>query len=486
MADKIIRTRFAPSPTGYMHIGNLRTALYSYMYAKKNGGSFILRIEDTDRSRYVDGAEQVIYDTLRETGLIWDEGPLVGGAYGPYIQSQRKTGYLDYALQLVEKGAAYYCFCTKERLESLPDENGARKYDKHCLSLSKEEVATRLANGESYVIRQNIPDSHGANTYHDMVFGDITVDNTDMEDQILIKSDGMPTYNFANVIDDHLMNINCVMRGAEYLTSTPKYNMLYDAFGWERPLYIHLPAIMKDATHKFSKRDGSARYADLIEKGYLKEAVLNYITLLGWAPKDNREKMTFAEMTEAFDISGISHSNSIFDENKLKWLNSEYIKELSVDELMSIATPYLDKSIASGGKYDYKKIVKLAQTRISTLSEIPDMIAFLDDFKEYDTSLYEHKKLKTDKSLSLKVLPDIIETLKGINDWTDDNIHGALLSLVEKLGLKNGQILWPARVALSGLQSTPGGATELASLLGKEESLRRLEYGVKLLLENIG
>lgn len=311
MADRIIRTRFAPSPTGYMHIGGLRTALYSYMYAKKNNGKFILRIEDTDRSRYVEGAEQVIYDTLRETGLMWDEGPLVGGEYGPYIQSQRKTGYLEYAKQLVEKGAAYYCFCSKERLESLPDENGARKYDKHCLSLPREEVERRLANGESYVIRQNVPASHGENTYIDLVFGKITIDNTEMEDQILIKSDGMPTYNFANVIDDHLMNITCVMRGAEYLTSTPKYNMLYDAFGWERPVYIHLPVIMKDATHKFSKRDNSARYSDLIEKGFLKEAVLNYIALLGWAPKDNREKMTMQEMTEAFDIAGISHSNSI-------------------------------------------------------------------------------------------------------------------------------------------------------------------------------
>ena len=304
MENKVIRTRFAPSPTGYLHVGGLRTALYAYFYAKKNGGQFVLRIEDTDRNRLVEGAVDVIIRTLRETGLIYDEGPDVGGPYGPYIQSERKTGYLEYAKQLVEKGAAYYCFCTKERLETLPDVNGARKYDKHCLHLSKEEVEARLAAGEPYVIRQNVPETEGANTYHDMVFGDITVDNNEMEDQILIKSDGMPTYNFANVIDDHLMNITVVMRGSEYLTSTPKYNMLYDAFGWERPIYIHLPSIMKDAQHKLSKRDGSASYEDLIAKGYLKDAVLNYIALLGWAPKDNREKMTVAleQLPQATDF----------------------------------------------------------------------------------------------------------------------------------------------------------------------------------------
>lgn len=484
MADRIIRTRFAPSPTGYMHIGGLRTALYSYMYAKKNNGKFILRIEDTDRSRYVEGAEQVIYDTLRETGLMWDEGPLVGGEYGPYIQSQRKTGYLEYAKQLVEKGAAYYCFCSKERLESLPDENGARKYDKHCLSLPREEVERRLANGESYVIRQNVPASHGENTYIDLVFGKITIDNTEMEDQILIKSDGMPTYNFANVIDDHLMNITCVMRGAEYLTSTPKYNMLYDAFGWERPVYIHLPVIMKDATHKFSKRDNSARYSDLIEKGFLKEAVLNYIALLGWAPKDNREKMTMQEMTEAFDIAGISHSNSIFDENKLRWLNSEYIKELSEDKLVELASPYLEKSVAAGGRYDYTKIVRLAQTRVSVLSEIPELIAFLDDFGDYDTELFCNKKLKTDVALARRVLPEIARSLEKIDNWTEENIHKVLLDLVSALSLKNGQILWPARVAVSGKQSTPGGATEIGGILGKEETLRRIYFSINLIEKN--
>lgn len=484
MADRIIRTRFAPSPTGYMHIGGLRTALYSYMYAKKNTGKFILRIEDTDRSRYMEGAEQVIYDTLRETGLMWDEGPLVGGEYGPYIQSQRKTGYLEYAKQLVEKGAAYYCFCSKERLESLPDENGARKYDKHCLSLPREEVERRLANGESYVIRQNVPASHGENTYIDLVFGKITIDNTEMEDQILIKSDGMPTYNFANVIDDHLMNITCVMRGAEYLTSTPKYNMLYDAFGWERPVYIHLPVIMKDATHKFSKRDNSARYSDLIEKGFLKEAVLNYIALLGWAPKDNREKMTMQEMTEAFDIAGISHSNSIFDENKLRWLNSEYIKELSEDKLVELASPYLEKSVAAGGRYDYTKIVRLAQTRVSVLSEIPELIAFLDEFGDYDTELFCNKKLKTDVALARRVLPEIARSLEKIDNWTEENIHKALLDLVSALSLKNGQILWPARVAVSGKQSTPGGATEIGGILGKEETLRRIYFSINLIEKN--
>lgn len=481
MENKVIRTRFAPSPTGYLHVGGLRTALYAYFYAKKNGGQFVLRIEDTDRNRLVEGAVDVIIRTLRETGLIYDEGPDVGGPYGPYIQSERKTGYLEYAKQLVEKGAAYYCFCTKERLETLPDVNGARKYDKHCLHLSKEEVEARLAAGEPYVIRQNVPETEGANTYHDLVFGDITVDNNEMEDQILIKSDGMPTYNFANVIDDHLMNITVVMRGSEYLTSTPKYNMLYDAFGWERPVYIHLPSIMKDAQHKLSKRDGSASYEDLIAKGYLKDAVLNYIALLGWAPKDNREKMTFGEMLEAFDIDGISRSNSIFDENKLNWLNSEYIKEMSDDEFLKIASPWLDKSVAAGGKYDYALLAKLCKTRISRLDEIPALVSFLDNFGEYDTELFVHKKMKTDKALAKEYLPLVRECFENLDDWSEKGVHDVLNGLIAKLGCKNGQIFWPVRVALSGLASTPGGATEIAELLGKEKSLERLDFGIKLL-----
>lgn len=481
MENKVIRTRFAPSPTGYLHVGGLRTALYAYFYAKKNNGQFVLRIEDTDRNRLVEGAVDVIIRTLKETGLIYDEGPDVGGPYGPYVQSERKTGYLEYAKQLVEKGAAYYCFCSKERLESLPDVNGARKYDKHCLHLSKEEVERRLAAGEPYVIRQNVPETEGANTYHDLVFGDITVDNNEMEDQILIKSDGMPTYNFANVIDDHLMNITVVMRGSEYLTSTPKYNMLYDAFGWERPMYIHLPSIMKDAQHKLSKRDGSASYEDLINKGYLKDAILNYITLLGWAPKDNREKMTFNEMLEAFDIDGISRSNSIFDENKLNWLNSEYIKQMPLEEFVKIASPWLDKSVAAGGKYDYVLLSKLCQTRISRLDEIPALVSFLDDFGEYDTELFVHKKMKTDKALSKEYLPVVRERLEKLDDWSEHGVHEALNEIIAKLGCKNGQIFWPVRVALSGLASTPGGATEIAELLGKEKSLSRLDFSMKLL-----
>ena len=336
-----LRTRFAPSPTGYLHIGGLRTALYSYLYAKKMHGKFILRIEDTDQGRYVDGAVEIIYRTLRETGIMYDEGPDVGGDYGPYIQSQRKNEYLKYAKQLVESGHAYYCFCSEERLASLPDVNGARRYDKHCLSLSKEEVQRRLAAGEKYVIRQNMP-TEGSTTYHDAVYGDITIENSELEDQILIKSDGMPTYNFANVIDDHLMAINCVMRGIEYLSSTPKYNLLYDAFGWEKPMYIHMPPIMKDAQHKLSKRNGDASYEDLIKKGFLKDAIINYIALLGWSPKDDSEKMSFAELEQKFDISGINKSPSIFDPMKLAWLNSLYIKEMTAEDFASYATPWIE------------------------------------------------------------------------------------------------------------------------------------------------
>ncbi|MBQ8873031.1 MAG: glutamate--tRNA ligase, partial [Clostridia bacterium] len=334
-----LRTRFAPSPTGYLHIGGLRTALYSYLYAKKNNGKFILRIEDTDQGRYVEGAVEIIYRTLRETGIMYDEGPDVGGDFGPYIQSQRKNEYLAYAKQLVESGHAYYCFCTEERLASLPDVNGARRYDKHCLSLSKEEVEARIAAGEKYVIRQNMPTT-GNTTYHDAVYGDITIENSELEDQILIKSDGMPTYNFANVIDDHLMGINCVMRGIEYLSSTPKYNLLYDAFGWERPMYIHMPPIMKDAQHKLSKRNGDASYEDLVKKGFLKDAIINYIALLGWSPKDDSEKMTFEQLKEKFDIVGINKSPSIFDPVKLAWLNSLYIKEMTPEDFSAYAAPW--------------------------------------------------------------------------------------------------------------------------------------------------
>ncbi len=476
---KEIRTRFAPSPTGYMHIGNLRTALYAYLYAKSNNGKFILRIEDTDAERYVEGAVEIILSTLKKVGMDYDEGPIVGGPYGPYVQSQRKNEYMKYALQLVEKGEAYYCFCDKERLENLPDVNGARKYDKHCLHLSKEEIKAKLDAGVPFVIRQNMP-AEGKTKYHDMVFGDIEIDNSELEDNILIKSDGMPTYNFANVIDDHLMNITVVIRGQEYLSSTPKYNLLYKAFGWEQPLYMHLPPIMKDAQHKLSKRNGDASFEDLLKKGFLTEAIVNYIALLGWSPKGNEEKLSMQELKETFSVEGISKSQSIFDEQKLRWLNGRYIKELRFDEFVKLATPYLDQSKVAG-KYDYAKLCKLVQSRIDTLSDIAGLVDFLEEFDKFDGELYFNKKLKTDAAVAKRVLPHVIQKLSALTQWDETSIHDALIGLVAELEVKNGIVLWPTRVAISGKASTPGGATELADLLGKEETLRRLDFAIGLL-----
>jgi glutamyl-tRNA synthetase len=476
---KEIRTRFAPSPTGYMHIGNLRTALYAYLYAKNNNGKFILRIEDTDAERYVEGAVEIILSTLKKVGMDYDEGPIVGGPYGPYVQSQRKNEYMKYALQLVEKGEAYYCFCDKERLENLPDVNGARKYDKHCLHLSKEEIKAKLDVGVPFVIRQNMP-AEGKTKYHDMVFGDIEIDNSELEDNILIKSDGMPTYNFANVIDDHLMNITVVIRGQEYLSSTPKYNLLYKAFGWEQPLYMHLPPIMKDAQHKLSKRNGDASFEDLLKKGFLTEAIVNYIALLGWSPKGNEEKLSMQELKETFSVEGISKSQSIFDEQKLRWLNGRYIKELPFDEFVKLATPYLDQSKVAG-KYDYAKLCKLVQSRIDTLSDIAGLVDFLEEFDKFDGELYFNKKLKTDAAVAKRVLPHVIQKLSALTQWDETSIHDALIGLVAELEVKNGIVLWPTRVAISGKASTPGGATELADLLGKEETLRRLDFAIGLL-----
>ena len=476
---KEIRTRFAPSPTGYMHIGNLRTALYAFLYARKNNGKFILRIEDTDTERYVEGAVDIILDTLKKAGMDYDEGPKKGGPYGPYVQSERKNEYMKYALELVEKGEAYYCFCSKERLESLPDVNGARKYDKHCLHLSKEEVEKRLKAGEPFVIRQNIPE-HGKTTYHDMVFGDIEVDNADLEDNILIKSDGMPTYNFANVIDDHLMNVTVVMRGIEYLSSTPKYNLLYKAFGWEQPLYMHLPPIMKDATHKLSKRNGDASFNDLMEKGFLPEAVVNYIALLGWSPKGKEEKLSMNQLIEMFDVDGISKSQSIFDEQKLRWLNGLYIKELPFDDFVEKASPYIAKSKVAG-KYDEKKLCKLVQSRIDTLDDIASLVNFLEEFGEYDVEMFEHKKMKITKEMALANLKEIEKVYENESVWTDENLKAKASELAEKLACKSGQIFLPLRLALTGVASTPGGATEMAELLGKNESMARLRFSIGLL-----
>ena len=422
----------------------------------------------------MDGAVEIIYRTLRETGLNYDEGPDVGGDYGPYIQSERRDIYLKYAHKLVEQGDAYYCFCTKERLEEI-HKNGATKYDKHCLSLSKEEVARRIAAGEKYVIRQNIPEE-GSSTYHDMVFGDITVENKDLEDNILIKSDGMPTYNFANVIDDHLMGINYVIRGVEYLSSTPKYNLLYKAFGWEIPNYMHLQPIMRDATHKLSKRHGDASYEDFIKKGYLKEAIVNYIALLGWSPKDNREKFTLDEMKELFSVSGLSKSASIFDENKMRWLNSCYVKELSDEQFYDYALPFYEKLDYLKG-YDLRYLSSLLKNRCEIFSDVQKLTAFLTEFDGFDLDLFVNAKWKTDRALAKKMIPDLIELCEN----SFDSLHDALVNYAEKSGCKKGQVLWIFRIAITGAQNTPGGATEMATLLGKDEVVRRLKTSLSRL-----
>lgn len=479
---KEVRTRFAPSPTGYLHIGGLRTALYGYLYAKKEGGKFILRLEDTDTSRYVEDSVSLIYNTLKDSGVIYAEGPDVGGDYGPYVQSQRKDIYKKYAELLVERGGAYYCFCDEERIASLKDANGVSRYDKHCLSLTKEEIQANIAAGKPYVIRQNIPLT-GSSSYTDLVYGEITVENKDMEDGILLKSDGMPTYNFANVVDDHLMAISHVIRGTEYLSSTPKYNHMYDCFGWERPVYIHLPPIMKDEHQKLSKRNGDASYQDLVDKGYIKEAIINYIALLGWSPKSNQEKFSLQELEEKFSLEGISKSPSIFDPVKLGWLSGEYIKDMAEEDYFNRALPFLQKSKAYGKGYDEKKLLLLVKTRIETLAEIPAKLDFLEEFGDFDNALYTHKKMKTDESVAKAVLPEIIRVIEAIpeEEYTFTRIHDDIMRLPEALAMKNGQVLWPMRVALSGKETTPGGAFELADILGKEESLKRLNFSLNRL-----
>ena len=474
-----VRTRFAPSPTGFMHIGNLRTALYSYLFARHNGGEFILRIEDTDKERYVEGAVELVYRTLDTVGFKIDESPIHGGNCGPYVQSERKELYKEYAHKLVELGGAYYCFCDKERLESLTDEDGNRKYDKHCLKLSKEEVEEKLKAGVPYVIRQNIPES-GMTSYQDLVYGQIDVDCADLEDQVLLKSDGMPTYNFANVIDDHLMGITHVTRGNEYLSSTPKYNLIYKSFGWEPPKYVHLPPIMKDAQRKLSKRYGDANFEDFIAKGYLPEAIINYIALLGWAPKGEIEKMDIDTLTELFDVDGISKSGSIFDEAKMKWLNSLYIKELSAERFSELAKPWYEKSVIAG-KYDYEKWNVLLQSRVEVLSDIPEKVKFIEEFGDYDLDLYYHKKLKADASLGLIALKGAKEAIEAIEDFNEENLSLALAEKAEAMGMKKGQMLWSVRVGLTGAPVTPGGAVEMGGILGKEKSLERLDYSIKLI-----
>lgn len=473
-----VRTRFAPSPTGYLHLGGLRTALYAYLMAKKNNGTFILRIEDTDQNRYVEGAVDVIYRTMKDIGLDWDEGPDVGGDYGPYIQSERKDMYLPYAHELVKKGKAYYCFCTKEELEARKAQAEAEgkvwKYDKHCASIPYEEARKRVEAGEPYVIRQNVPET-GSASFDDVLYGHIEVDCAELEDMILIKADGMPTYNFANVIDDHGQNITHVMRGNEYLSSTPKYNLLYEAFGWEKPVYIHLSPIMKDAHRKLSKRYGDAFYEDFIQKGYLKEAILNYVALLGWNPGDEREFFTLPELVEAFSIKGLSKSPAIFDNEKLQWMNGEYVRKLSEADFTAHAMPFYEA--AGIGHMDTSILFTILQARVQYFGEIPAMVDFLTALPEYDAELFTNKKSKTNPEVAAQVLDMAIPALEALPEWTVSALHDTLLGMAAEKGLKNGTMLWPVRIALAGKQVTPGGAMEIAALLGKEEGLRRLKLG---------
>ena len=481
MAD--VRTRFAPSPTGYMHLGGLRTALYAYLFAKKNGGKFILRIEDTDQEREVAGAVDLIYQSLHKAGLDYDEGPDVGGDYGPYIQSQRKDTYLPYAMQLLESGAAYPCFCTKEELQQRRDavtaQGGQFKYDKHCLRIPKEEAERRMASGEPYVIRQNIP-TEGVASFEDMLYGHVETECAILDDNVLIKADGLPTYNFANVVDDHLMGITHVIRGTEYLSSTPKYNLLYEALGWRPPVYLHLPVVMKDATRKLSKRHGDPGFEDLLNEGYVRDAIINFIALLGWAPKDDREFYTLDELVDAFDIDGLSKSPSIFNNDKLVWFNAEYIKRMDFAAYLTMVTPWFDKALA-GKNIDYNRLAELMHTRTEVFSRVPDMVRFLAELPVYNVNLYSHKKMKTNPEVSLQALKLALPALEALEDFSEESLKECLMALAKEHGMKTGQIMWPVRVALSGQASTPGGATEIAYLIGKAETLDRLAVGINML-----
>ena len=480
MSNKTVRTRFAPSPTGFMHIGNLRTALYEYLVAKSQGGDFVLRIEDTDRERYVEGAVDIIYNTLKVAGLQHDEGPDKPGEYGPYVQSERLNMYKPYAEQLIEQGKAYRCFCTKERLDSLKDdETPGGGYDRHCRDLPQEEIDRLLAEGVPYVIRQKMP-LEGSTTFTDAVFGEITVENSELQDQILIKTDGYPTYNFANVIDDHTMNITHVVRGCEYLSSTPKYNLLYEAFGWEVPTYIHLPLIMgKDAegnVAKLSKRHGSTGFEDLIKEGYLPQAIINYVALLGWCPSDNQEMFTLDELTRAFSIDGISKSPSIFDYDKLEWFNGEYIRKMSPEEFTSYA-----KEAVTSRELPWDKLCGILQQRVTRFTQIPEMIDFFDKLPEYDAEMFVNKKSKTNLENAPVMLKAVTDRLTALESWDKDSIHDCLINLAQELEVKNGTVMWPARIAAAGKKVTPGGAVEILEILGRDESLARLNLGLKKL-----
>ena len=498
-----VRTRFAPSPTGYMHLGNLRTALYTYLLARRNGGKFILRIEDTDQEREVAGAVEAIYSSLRIAGLQHDEGPDVGGDYGPYVQSERKAMYLPYAKQLIEKGAAYYCFCSKERLDACRAEAEKKgetfKYDKHCLGLSKEEVQKKLDAGEPYVIRQNVP-TEGKAGFDDVIYGHVEVDCSTLDDNVLIKADGLPTYNFANVVDDHTMAITHVMRGNEYLSSAPKYNLMYEAFGWQPPVYIHLTPVMTrdvqkdengnpvlgedgqpvEIVRKLSKRKGDPTFEDLLSKGYLVEAVINYMVLLGWSPKGEEEFFTLGELEKLFDLEGLSKSPSIFDMQKLNWFNAEYIRRLTPEKYLAYATPWLDK-VLSADTFDYKRLGELLQSRTEYFAQLPEMVTFLKEMPEFDEGFYINKKQKSTLESAKSALNEAKKLLETVDDWSEGNLHDVVIDKIAQLGIKNGQMLWPLRIAVSGQMNTPGGAFEIMYLLGRDETMKRLNASIEKL-----
>ena len=478
-----VKTRFAPSPTGRMHVGNLRTALYAYLIAKHAGGDFMLRIEDTDQERFMEGALEIIYQTLSETVLHHDEGPYKDGGCGPYVQSERNASgiYLKYAKQLIEQGDAYYCFCDQERLSQCRRTVNGKEisiYDKHCLHLSKEEVEANLAAGKPYVIRFNMP-TEGTTTFHDEIYGNITVNNEELEDLILIKSDGYPTYNFANVVDDHLMGITHVVRGNEYLSSSPKYNRIYEAFGWDIPVYVHCPLITNEEHQKLSKRSGHSSYEDLIEQGFLSEAIVNFVALLGWCPQDNREIFSLEELVQVFDYHHISKSPAVFDMTKLRWMNGEYMKAMDDEKFYQMALPYLKKAISRD--LDFHKIAAMVKTRIEVFPDIYELVDFFQEVPEYDTSMYVHKKMKTNEENSLALLQEVLPLLEAQEDYSNDALFEMLSAFGKEKGYKTGYIMWPIRTALSGKQMTPAGATEILEVLGKEESLRRLNAAVEKL-----
>lgn len=478
-----VKTRFAPSPTGRMHVGNLRTALYAYLIAKHEGGSFMLRIEDTDQERFQEGALEIIYRTLADTGLVHDEGPDKDGGVGPYVQSERNARgiYLKYAKQLIEQGDAYYCFCDKERLDSLRTTVAGKEitvYDKHCLHLSKEEVEANLAAGKPYVIRINMP-TEGTTTFHDEIYGDISVNNEELDDMILIKSDGYPTYNFANVVDDHLMGITHVVRGNEYLSSTPKYNRLYEAFGWDVPVYVHCPLITNEDHQKLSKRCGHSSYEDLLEQGFVREAIVNFVALLGWSPEDNQEIMSLDELIQKFDYRHMSKSPAVFDMTKLRWMNGEYIKAMEDDRFYDMAEPYLKKVLKKD--FDLKKIAGMVKTRIEILPDICDMVSFFEEMEDYDNSLYFNKRMKLTEEKSLQLLNEVLPILQQQEDYSNDALFAALSAFGQEKNYKTGYVMWPIRIAVSGRQTTPAGATEILSVIGKEESVKRIRAAIEKL-----